>query len=93
MKKGTRIQFRLPEEMKAAAVRQAAASGVSLSLFVATAVAARIGAQAEAERYFAARGSRTTPARAKALLSRLGSAGAVRDDDRLDAPDDSAPAK
>ena len=87
----TKIQLRLPEDMKAAVVRQAAVSGISVNLYVATAVAARVGAQAEAERYFAARGSRTTPARAKALLSRLGTAGAVRDDDRLDAPEGGEP--
>ncbi len=86
--KNSRIQLRLPEDMKAEATRQAELSGISLNLFVATALAARLGAQAEAERYFAARGSRTTPARAKALLSRLGTPGAVRDEDRLDAPDE-----
>ncbi|MEA2754578.1 MAG: hypothetical protein QOJ54_867 [Aliidongia sp.] len=79
-----KIQLRLPEDMKAAATRQAAMSGISLNLFIATAIAARVGAQAEAERYFAARGARTTPARAKALLIRLGTPGAVRDLDRVD---------
>jgi hypothetical protein len=59
-----------------------------MNLFVATAVAARVGAQAEAERYFSARGSRTTPARAKALLMRLGTPGVLRDDDKLDATDE-----
>ncbi|HWK46495.1 MAG TPA: toxin-antitoxin system HicB family antitoxin [Stellaceae bacterium] len=83
-----KIQLRLPEDMRAAAIRQASASGISMNLYVATAVAARIGAQAEAERYFAARGSRTTPARAKALLMRLGTPEDLRDDDRLDATDD-----
>jgi len=87
----TKIQFRLPEDMKDAAMRQAAESGISMNLFVATAVAARVGARAEAERYFTARGSRTTPARAKALLMRLGTPGAVQDDDRLDSADDPAP--
>jgi len=86
--KSSKIQLRLPEEMKEAAVRQAGRAGISLNLFVATAVAARIGAQAEAERYFAARGARTTPARAKALLSRMGTPGLLREDDRLDAPDE-----
>jgi uncharacterized protein (DUF1778 family) len=81
----TKIQLRLPEDLKDAAVRQAAISGISMNLFVATAVAARVGARAEAERYFSARGSRTTPARAKALMSRLGTQQAPRDDDRLDA--------
>jgi len=85
-----KIQFRLPEDLKDAAMRQAAESGISMNLFVATAVAARVGARAEAERYFTTRGSRTTPARAKALLMRLGTPGAVRDDDRLDATDDPA---
>jgi hypothetical protein len=83
-----KIQLRLPEDIKDAAMRQAAMSGISMNLFVATAVAARVGAQAEAERYFSARGSRTTPARAKALLSRLGTQASLRDDDRLDAPDE-----
>jgi hypothetical protein len=85
-----KIQFRLPEDLKEAAVRQAARSGISMNLFVATAVAARVGARAEAERYFTSRGSRTTSARAKALLLRLGTADAARDDDRLDATDDPA---
>jgi hypothetical protein len=83
-----KIQLRLPEEMKDAAMRQASLSGISMNLFVATAVAARVGAQAEAERYFSAHGARTTPARAKALLMRLGTAGQLRDDDRLDATDE-----
>jgi hypothetical protein len=86
----TNIQLRLPTELKDAAMRQAEASGVSLNLFVATAIAARVGATAETARSFVARGARTTPARAKALLQRLGSPGALRDDDRLDASDDPA---
>jgi hypothetical protein len=86
----TKIQFRLPEDLKDAAMRQAAESGISMNLYVATAVAARVGARAEAERYFTARGSRTTPARAKALLLRLGTPGEVREDDKLDATDEPA---
>lgn len=85
-----RIQIRLPEDLRDAAMRQAADSGISMNLFVATAVAARVGARAEADRFFAARGARTTPARAKALLMRLGTPGSVRDDDKLDAADDPA---
>ena len=84
----TKIQLRLPEEMKEAAMRQASVSGISMNLFIATAVAARVGAQAEVGRYFSARGSRTTPSRAKALLMRLGSPGEPRDDDRLDATEE-----
>jgi len=49
--------------------------------------ATQLDAQAGAERYFGARGARTTPARAKALLQRLGTPGTMRDDDRLDAPE------
>lgn len=41
-----------------------------------------------AERCFSARGSRTAPGRAKALLLRLGTEGEPREDDRLDAPDE-----
>lgn len=83
----SKIQIRLPEDMKEAAARQASVSGISMNLFVATAVAARVGAQAEVDRYFTARGARTTAARAKALLMRLGSPGEPREDDRLDATD------
>ncbi len=83
--KSVKIQLRLPEDLRDVAARQAAQSGVSLNLFLATAVASRVGAQAEAERYLSARGSRTTAARAKALLQRLGTAGEVRNGDRLDA--------
>ena len=83
----TKIQLRLPQDLKEAAMRQASISGVSMNLFVATAVAARVGAQAEAQRYFTARGARTTSARAKALLMRLGTPDVLRDDDRLDADD------
>lgn len=86
----SKIQFRLPDDLKDAAMRQVAESGISMNLFVATAVAARVGARAEAERYFTARGSRTTPARAKALLMRLGTPEAARDDDRLDADEGAA---
>jgi uncharacterized protein (DUF1778 family) len=88
--KNVKIQLRLPEDMKDAATRQASVAGISLNLFVATAVAARVGAQSEAERYFAARGSRTTPARARALLMRLGNQDRPRDDDSLDSVDEPA---
>ena len=87
MSKG-KIQLRLPEDMKDAVLRQASKSGVSMNLFVATAVAVRVGAQSEAERYFKARGSRTTPERAMALLNRLGTPGTLREEDRFDAADE-----
>ncbi len=86
--KGAKIQIRLPEDMKDVAMRQASVSGISLNLFVATAVAARVGARSEAERHFSARGSRTNSARAKALLMGLGSPCEPRDDDRLDSADE-----
>jgi hypothetical protein len=82
------IKLRLPEEMRDAAVAQAAASGVSLNLFIATAVAARLRAQAEVARGFAARGARTSVARAKALLERIGVEGVVRDNDRVGGGED-----
>lgn len=41
----------------------------------------------ETERYLFARGSRTTPARARALLMRMGTVEEPRKDDRLDAGD------
>jgi len=81
---GSRIQLRLPEDMKAAAIRQAEKSGLSLNLFIATTLAARLGAQAEAERYFAARGARTSPARARALLMRLGTEDEPREGDNAE---------
>ncbi|HMN74766.1 MAG TPA: YlcI/YnfO family protein [Burkholderiaceae bacterium] len=64
--------LRLPAELKDAAAKQASASGVSMNQFIATALAARVGAIAEAERYFAARAKRATPGRAKAVLKRAG---------------------
>ena len=67
---GSKIQPRLPEDMKDAAMRQAAVSGIGMNLFVASAIAARVG-------------PRTTPARAKALMARLGTPGALRDGDGL----------
>jgi len=84
----TKVQLRLPEDLKQAAIKQAKESGVSLNLYLATAIAARVGARAETGRYFAARGARTTVARAKAILARAGTPGQSRPDDALDATDD-----
>jgi hypothetical protein len=80
--------LRLPEDLKDIAAKQAAKAGVSLNQFIATALAARVGAQAEAERYFAARAARATPGRAKTILAQTGTTTPPRDDDRLDAPPD-----
>ena len=49
--------------------------GAAEVLTVLDALAARVGAQAEAARYFAARGARTTPAAARAILARAGQDG------------------
>ena len=76
--------LRLPEDLKKMAAAQAEAAGVSLNQYIAIALASRVGAQAEAERYFAARGSRTKPGRAKALLVRAGRRATPRPEDRLE---------
>jgi len=80
------VQLRLPEDMKDAAMGQASMSGIRMN-YSWRPPSRRGWAQSEAERYFSGRGSRTTHARAKALLSRLGRPGGLRDDDHLDAPD------
>jgi hypothetical protein len=69
--------------LKEKAATQAAEAGVSLNQYIALALASRVGAQAEAERYFKARGARVVPGRAKAILSRAGTGNAPRDDDAL----------
>jgi len=82
----TVFALRLPDDLKEKAAEQAAAAGVSLNQFIAVAVAARVGAQAEAERYFWTRGARAVPGRAKAILARAGIGNKPRDDDRLERP-------
>lgn len=64
--------LRLPDDLKEQAAAQAEATGVSLNQYIATALAARVGAQAEAERCFAARAARATPGRARKILARAG---------------------
>jgi hypothetical protein len=80
------FQLRIPEDLKEAAAQQAGAMGVSLNQYVGMSLAARVGAQAEAARFFAARGSRGSPESALAALKRIGRPEAIRDDDRLDTP-------
>ena len=75
--------LRIPDDLKKAAIGQAEAAGVSLNQYIATALASRVGAQAEAERYFAARGARAERGRAKEILSRSGIGNHPRDDDVL----------
>lgn len=64
--------LRLPGDLKERAAAQAEAAGVSLNQYITTAIAARVGAQAEAERYFAVRAARAQPGRAREILSRAG---------------------
>lgn len=64
--------LRLPDDLKERAAEQAEAAGVSLNQYIATALAVRVGAQAEAERYFAARAARARPGRARDILARAG---------------------
>ena len=83
--------LRLPDDLKERAAAQAEAAGVSLNQYIATALAARVGAQAEAERYFAARAARATPGRARDILARAGRANPPRPGDELDAEEDGRP--
>jgi hypothetical protein len=76
--------LRLPEDLKEKAAAQAEAAGVSLNQYIAMLLASRVGAQAEAERYFAARGARAKRGRAKAILAKSGKRTKPRPGDRLD---------
>ncbi|MGF6229226.1 hypothetical protein QFZ27_003181 [Inquilinus ginsengisoli] len=76
--------LRLPDDLKDKAAAQAAEAGVSLNQFIAVAVASRVGAQAEAERYFAARAARVVPGRAKAILEKAGIGNPPRADDEIE---------
>jgi hypothetical protein len=80
--------FRMPEQIKAAAAAQAARAGVSMNQYLLSIVAARVGAQAEAERYFEARAGRAAPGRAKDILARAGIGHTPEPGDEL--PDDVA---
>lgn len=75
--------LRLPAELKEEAARQANATGVSMNQYIATALAAHVGAMAEAERYFTARAKRAIPGRAKAVLKRAGKNNRPRRGDSL----------
>jgi hypothetical protein len=79
--------LRLPDELKERAAAQAEAAGVSLNQYIATALAARVGAQAEAERYFRARGARATRGRAREILARAGLGNPPRPGDELEQAD------
>lgn len=76
--------LRLPDDLKAVAAAQAEKAGLSLNQYIATALSAHVGAQAEAERYFALRGARATPGEALNILKRAGVGNPPREDDRLE---------
>jgi antitoxin component of RelBE/YafQ-DinJ toxin-antitoxin module len=76
--------LRLPDDLKDKAAAQAAEAGVSLNQFIAVAVASRVGAQAEAERYFSARTARVVRGRAKAILEKAGIGNPPRADDQIE---------
>ncbi len=75
--------LRLPDDQKERAAAQAEAAGVSLNQYIATVLASRVGAQAEAERSFAALAARATPGRARDILARAGQGNPPRPDDEL----------
>jgi hypothetical protein len=75
--------LRLPDDLKERAAAQAEAAGVSLNQYIATVLASRVGAQAEAERSFAARAARATRGRARDILARAGKNNPPRPDDEL----------
>lgn len=68
----TTVPFEIPDDLKDAATAQAERMGVSLNQYLLSIVAAQLGAQAEAERYFAARAARSVPGRWRETLSRAG---------------------
>ncbi len=82
--------LRLPDDLKEVAAAQAEAAGVSLNQYIATALAARVGAQAETQRYFTARAARATPGRAREILARAGRGNPPMPGDELDAEDQPA---
>ena len=75
--------LRLPEDLKAQAAEQAEKAGLSLNQYIASALSARVGAQAETERYFALRGTRAKSGEALRILDRAGVNNPPRDDDRI----------
>jgi len=63
---------------------QAEKAGLSLNQYIASALSVRVGAQAEAERYFALRGSRAKKGAALEILGRAGLENPPREDDRIE---------
>jgi hypothetical protein len=81
----TTFPLRLTEELKELATAQAARAGVSLNQYIATLLATHVGAQGEAERYFAARAARARRGTAREILAGAGKRQKPRAGDRLDA--------
>jgi len=80
--------LRIPPDLKEAAAEQAKKAGMSLNQYMALAIAGRVGAVAEAERYFKARAQRTKPGRAKEILRGLGTRATPKRGDRMDDGDE-----
>lgn len=76
--------LRLPDDLKAEAAAQAEKAGLSLNQYIASALSARVGAQAEAERYFSLRGARAKRGQALEILERAGLGNPPREDDRIE---------
>jgi hypothetical protein len=79
----TTFPLRLPDDLKAEAAAQAERAGMSLNQYITTIVAVRVGAQAEGERFFKARGGRARRGTAKPLLARMGTE-EPREGDRIE---------
>ncbi len=77
--------IQMPRDIEVAATAQAERAGLSLDQYLLGIVATRVGAQAEAERWFAARAARAVPGQAAAILARAGV-------DRAPEPGDELPA-
>ncbi len=78
----TTFPLRLTEELKEIVAAQAERAGVSINQYIATVLAAHVGAQAETGRYFAARAARAKPGSARGILARTGRRTRPRNGDR-----------
>jgi hypothetical protein len=79
----TSFPLRMTDEPKALATQQAERAGVSPNQYITTIPALRVGAQAEAEAFFAARAKRARPGALREVLARMGTE-EPRDGDRID---------
>lgn len=77
------FSLRLPDDLKALGASAAQELGISENQLYVTAIAERLGAQAEARAYFKARAGRAITGRAREILGRAGTE-EPRSDDRLD---------